>query len=319
VAFYPVAKDPKCLLAGYGINEITPVDRRSGTDWSRIFFARGEQGREYVVRLTCKDSTSLRERALEHATSALLADHGIGPEIYDSFPADGVLLMERLHPAVFDQRYDGHILRLGDLIARLHAVDISTLPGLPAIAFKYSGAWARLEAVLAHTNKFPMHQAALGAWRELHEQLEGSVSNAVLCHNDIHIRNVLAATSGGLALIDNDHCSLGSGLYDLAAAVISFKLSQDSEEILLRRCGAAVNGALFHEYKRLVHLTYACMVFSFIDDYDALDTDTVPGIDPSGGFGKLPAEMSRDKRLFAQSCAYLRVVEHSSGTTRRPV
>jgi thiamine kinase-like enzyme len=305
--FYPVIEDPQSLLAEYDLGEITSIDRRSPTDWTNIYFANDVNERKYAIRLTNTTTTSSQERILEHAIAVKLSDHGIGPRIYASFPDEGVLLMDRLQPVVFDSRNRLQIEQLAKMISELHSIDISELPDVPVVAVKYSNAKATLDTLFSKTNRFPQHEEAFDAWWKLKDKLEGKVLTPVLCHNDIHARNLLMLSTGSLALIDNDHTSLGSGLYDLAAAAISFKLPADVEEFFMQSYGAQVPYATFLEYKKLVYLTYACMVFSFIENHQQIDTNRMINIDPSGGFGMLPKNISRDNRLFIQSCRFLQL------------
>ena len=306
--FYSVTEDPKSLLTGYALAGIAPIDRRSPTNWTKIFFAADKQGVPYVIRLTNTATTSIKERLLEHAIAVKLSEQEIGPRIYASFPEEGVLLMEKLQPAVLDPHNMLQVERLAQLIARLHAINTNELPDMPKVADKYATAKDELELLFAATQRFPQHSKAYADWWQLRERLEGNVIAPVLCHNDIHVRNLMTHQSGSLALIDNDHSSLGSGLFDLAAVVISLKLPAAVEQSFLRAYGTRVDDTTFLEYKKLVYLTYACMVFSFIENPEHIDPGMVMDIDPSGGFGRLPQTMSRDMRLYIQSCSFLRVL-----------
>lgn len=285
------------------------MNTHSPTGWTNIFFARDSRGNEFAIRLSNKDITSMKERHLEHAISKKFSEIGIGPKVYESFPDHGLLMMEKLRPAIVDRNDPSQIKKIAELIARVHSVSIKQFPELPIKAHKYSAAREKLAAFFEVESDFSRHKEAFYFWCQLKDDLEGNVSSAVLCHNDAHIRNFLMSRSGNVVLIDNDHCSYGSGIYDLATSSIWLNLSASDERLFLQSYGTDLSDGLFIEYKKLVYLTYACMIFSFIGDYAGFDPSLVTEIHPSG-YDKLPSGMSRDMRLYTLSCSYLNLYKN---------
>ncbi|MGH8262131.1 MAG: phosphotransferase [Steroidobacteraceae bacterium] len=186
-----------------------------------------------VLRVPVEATAELGvDRASEHA--ALLAAAGAGlaaPLVYFD-TASGLMLAQYLAGRAWT-RTDTHdercVRRLAATLKRLHAVE----PPQAARRLDYAELLASYRHSLDTTRGLKSRASAAfdrDADRRL-ETLHAKPQPGVLCHNDVHRRNIVDGES--LWLIDWEYAAVGDGRYDLASFACYHELDAAERQFLL--------------------------------------------------------------------------------------
>jgi len=189
---------------------------------NRSFLVTSTAGR-FVVRLgTAFDALLAIDRRGEIAAQRLAASAGIAPPIVVDDVASGLLVTRFVEgrewtPADFAK--PGQIERLGERLRRLHALDVTGIPGLARLdplvrAREYAG---RIAAA-APDERASLEQLLAEAQRRQRES-GAAARRATLVHSDLNGSNLVDGEA--LWLIDWEYSALADPLHD-AACVLGY-------------------------------------------------------------------------------------------------
>lgn len=172
------------------------------------------------------------DRVSEHAVLLAAAGAGLAAPLVYFDAGSGLMLAEFLAGRVWT-RTDTHdercVRRLAASLKRLHAVE----PPAAARRLDYAELLASYRRSLDTTHGLRNRASAAfdgDADRRL-ERLRGQAQPAVLCHNDVHRRNIVDGKS--LWLIDWEYAAVGDGRYDLASFACYHELDAGERQFLL--------------------------------------------------------------------------------------
>ncbi len=173
--------------------------------------------RDYVLRLAGDAATGLGANARsELAMNALAAGAGLAPPIVLADATRGYIVSRHAAgrtPGRMDAREPRFLRRLGEWIARLHALDPP--PGLPVIDFGERAAGCLVRAMARRPDG--VLEELAGALARRRAALPPPV-RFTACHHDLHHRNLLDDGRRLLA-IDWEYAGPGDPAADLASCV----------------------------------------------------------------------------------------------------
>jgi thiamine kinase len=172
------------------------------------------------------------ERASEHAVLLAAAGAGLAAPLIYFDAASGLMLAEFLAGRTWtlaDTHDERCVRRLAATLKRLHAIEA------PAAARRLD--YAQLLAAYRRsldTTRGMRSRASAAFDREADrclERLRAEAQPQVLCHNDVHRRNIVDGKS--LWLIDWEYAAVGDGQYDLASFACYHALDAAERQFLL--------------------------------------------------------------------------------------
>lgn len=186
-----------------------------------------------VLRVPVEATAELGvDRASEYAVLLAAASAGLAAPLVYFDVASGLMLAEFLTGRIWT-RTDTHdercVQRLAASLKRLHAVE----PPAAARRLDYAELLAGYRRSLDTTHG--LRSRASGAFdRDAGRCLDtvrAQTQPAVLCHNDVHRRNIVDGKS--LWLIDWEYAAVGDGRYDLASFACYHELDAGERQFLL--------------------------------------------------------------------------------------
>lgn len=208
-------------------------------------------GGELVLRVPIQDTADLGvDRAGEHAALEAAAAAGLAPALVCFDAASGLMLSEFVTGKTWTQA-DAHdpkcIERLAGRLKLLHSLP----PPQAARRLVYERLIAQYQDHLDAKGS-PRSEASgrfdAAARRRL-EWARRSQIPGVLCHNDVHRRNLIDGRS--LWLVDWEYAAVGDGLYDLASFACYHDLDGAERRFLIEAYeghGTPPLAAAFNEY-----------------------------------------------------------------------
>lgn len=193
---------------------------------NRIYRATDASGRRVVVRLSDTKSGLLaidREAEAEHSRIAAAA--GVGPQVIEFRPADGILVVEWIDARTFTDAdlHDADALtRLAALARRLHAAPRFTTDfDIFAVQQRYLG------IVREHGFRLPPDYLEFADdFARVHRVLRETALPTVPCHNDLLAANVLDDGTR-LWLIDYEYSGNNDPCFELGNTANEVDLDAD--------------------------------------------------------------------------------------------
>jgi thiamine kinase-like enzyme len=181
---------------------------------NRNYRVRTDTGEQFVARFSAPKSALLSiDRDAEYANSRAAAQTGVGPDVVDYAPEDGVLLVKWIDGRTFsddDLDQPAQLERLARICAKLHA-------GPRFVSeFDMFDVQRRYLAIVRESG-FRLPEDYLSfepAARRVEEVLRASASGTVPCHNDLLAANIMD-DGGRLWLIDYEYSGNNDACFEL--------------------------------------------------------------------------------------------------------
>lgn len=214
-------------------------------------------GRKFALRVPrIADSVTGVDRRSEFAALRVAAQAGLAPEVAACDETTGVLITHWIEGGYWSREHACQppaIATMAAVFRRLHALvpapDVRTV---------------RVDAVIDHylAELQPGASAAIDRCRSLHGVAREHLAHAgrladVLCHNDLHHRNIVE-TRDGIRLLDWEYSGLGAAMFDLAGYASYQHLDDAGTAALLQGYGAADDAArTFPDWRWLFEYIWA--------------------------------------------------------------
>ncbi|WP_323846268.1 choline kinase family protein [Microbulbifer magnicolonia] len=182
-----------------------------------------------VLRINSAISASLDlNRTAEHQALLRANNAGICAPLIYCDPQQQYLVTRYLPGGPWDMGSAGALRRLARLVRSIHALpDIDAKLDINAKAANY---WQSID----DRADFTPALRALAQEVQWHITAAGALSRgARLCHNDLLITNLIAASGGNLYAIDWEYAAMGDPFYDLAVIVEEHGLDTAQQQLLL--------------------------------------------------------------------------------------
>ncbi len=240
------------------------LDRHFGAAWrdatvtevtgTANFVCRLRIGREaFALRVPrISDRVARVDRASELAAQRAAADAGLAPQVVASDERTGVLVTRWMAGTVWSHERACEaeaIVAIASLFRKLH--------GLPSAGVRR----IRLEKLI---EDYAVQLAGMGgeaadACRSLRPVADARVAavgdaKPVLCHNDVHHRNVVQAghfARSNLCLLDWEYSGYGAAAFDLAGYASYHDLDDRAASLLLDSYAGGVASATFAHWRWL--------------------------------------------------------------------
>jgi thiamine kinase-like enzyme len=199
-------------------------------------------GRDYVVRLTGKDTAVLGiEREAEVAATRAAHRLGLAPDVALFLPQEGCLVTTFVpgRPAAADELRE-EVAALGTALRLVHDG-----PALPAAFSAFRLGEVYRAETLARGGRVPAaYDDADALARRVEAAIAGHREHApVPCHNDLLTANFIAGDDGALHLVDWEYAGMGDRFFDLGNLAVNNGLGEDDERALLDAYFAQDGGA----------------------------------------------------------------------------
>lgn len=190
-----------------------------------------------AVRVPRPDTAHVAiDRRSECTAIAAAANAGLAPDALVCDAASGVLITRWVEGRLLmpQQTHEAEVIRLvASTLARLHALaapaGVRSLAMKPLLRTYWQTVTERAAALASRLSSLHTRMMAQA------QDLQGGA--LVLCHADLHHRNLIEAR--GLQLLDWEYAGLAEPYYDLASYSQSNDLTQGEREQLLEAYGAA--------------------------------------------------------------------------------
>lgn len=187
-------------------------------------------GTSRFVRLARRGTEQLgADLAAEREVVDLVAAAGLAPPVVRCDPASRLLVthwIDGMDGSLQADRVDDVIDRVAASLRRLH--QLAPPPGLRRISFMEQA--ARLQAMLPVGAQ---GRAFAESATEVCARLEDGQQPLVVCHHDVHARNMILDAGGRLWLVDWEYAGLGDPVFDLASFASQAGLEESSVQRLI--------------------------------------------------------------------------------------
>jgi thiamine kinase-like enzyme len=191
----------------------------------------------YAVRVPGAAASDFEiDRRSECAALAAVASAAIGPSVIACDPDSGLLITRWIEGETWTAQHAREpdaIQRIGGALRKLHS--LSTTAAIRSLAPRplLEQYWRIVASRAAawHSRLAPLHERIVGLTQQPPAEPE------VLCHSDLHHRNLIE-NDAGLRLLDCEYAGLTERAYDLASFAQSNDLTRAQQERLLDAYGA---------------------------------------------------------------------------------
>jgi len=189
-------------------------------------------GQHYVARFSNVKSTLLAiDREAEFRNSQIAAAAGVGPEVVEFAPDEGVLVVQWIEGRTFDEATlddETQLSRLAEICRRLHAA-----PRFVSDFDMFDVQRRYLAVVTEHGFRLPDDYLSFGpVVRLIEEALRASAGPTVPCHNDLLAANIMD-DGDRLWLIDYEYSGNNDPCFELGNAWSEAALPLDRLEHLV--------------------------------------------------------------------------------------